>query len=539
MLNNFQNPLLISVHKNMQEKLLNAFPELTNIPHKNFLSLYPYVSKIPHCFFSQNSFARYLNWLNECDKKYRTELLLYLSENGSRLNDAIHQMRQINSLSWHDTYIEWDDIEMLRYIDQDINPTYLKITEAVFAQLLHVVAFFSRIQRNASTEKLDTYNIVEEIIQNVADSTYLLDGYNTLMRNGIAHGGITYIGKSVHYKDKKGNKIEIEFREVLTKFDALIDCCNGITSALKIFLLKQPTNSYQILDQFIFEEIIESTQMPWWMVNGCLESYNVNNRKQLNIYAQANTLDYRIVEYCMFQSGAIAGFFLPSYDRCFIQVKSKHTLLCHLAFDGKKLHQVLAMSGATLNDTANAIEKDGYIHIARKKLPKFILTILLMCKSGKLHWPLFLEHLRKQFGKLKVTVRICESHRTSWGKDLNGKVYVEGEGFDIDKNVIRSNLSRIINFSLKQSYKVSSRKKFLRFIPLRHVLISIFRVNHRKRTLGGYGLGPDLICTIRIARDKRIRITDISGATVEKYGKYRIAWNKAWLEVTEKSTGNS
>ena len=47
----------------------------------------------------------------------------------------------------------------------------------------------------------------------------------------------------------------------------------------------------------------------------------------------------------------------------------------------------------------------------------------------------------------------------------------------------------------------------------------------------GFGLGEDLVCTVQIHRTRRIKSLDIMGSTIEMIGKWRVAWNKAWLDA--------
>jgi hypothetical protein len=44
------------------------------------------------------------------------------------------------------------------------------------------------------------------------------------------------------------------------------------------------------------------------------------------------------------------------------------------------------------------------------------------------------------------------------------------------------------------------------------------------------GLISELVATIEINTSKQIRTIDIIGGTVEQIGKYRIVWNKKWIE---------
>jgi hypothetical protein len=69
------------------------------------------------------------------------------------------------------------------------------------------------------------------------------------------------------------------------------------------------------------------------------------------------------------------------------------------------------------------------------------------------------------------------------------------------------------------------------YLPLGYAHVAVFRRDYRRRRLSGFGLGNDLVCTVRLQRIRRIKSPDVLGSTVETMGKWRIAWNKAWLET--------
>ena len=69
------------------------------------------------------------------------------------------------------------------------------------------------------------------------------------------------------------------------------------------------------------------------------------------------------------------------------------------------------------------------------------------------------------------------------------------------------------------------------YLPLAFLQVNIYRRDYRRRRLGEIGLGKDLICTLRFQRMRRIKSPDIIGATVHVTGKWRIAWNRAWLQT--------
>ena len=62
--------------------------------------------------------------------------------------------------------------------------------------------------------------------------------YRHIIRNGIAHGGITFLQREIKYRDKKGNEETVDTRSVVRLCDDLLDTCNGLAVALKIFCIR-------------------------------------------------------------------------------------------------------------------------------------------------------------------------------------------------------------------------------------------------------------------------------------------------------------
>jgi len=130
----------------------------------------------------------------------------------------------------------------------------------------------------------------------------------------------------------------------------------------------------------------------------------------------------------------------------------------------------------------------------------------------------------------KVCVRNVEIHRNSWGSVMNGSVHIAAPVGKINQDTIRESCRRIVRKALSHARRKTSRLNITRYLPLGFARIAVFQNNYRKRRLSSFGLGKDLICTVQVQRIGRIRSPDIVGSTIEKYGKYRIAWNRAWLE---------
>ena len=90
------------------------------------------------------------------------------------------------------------------------------------------------------------------------------------MRNGIAHGGVTYSSDLIQYQDKKGNRKQLDTYEIIRRFDNLLDVCNGLLLAFSIFMLTRDDERYELPTNLLVDELMAATTTPYWSVVGCL-----------------------------------------------------------------------------------------------------------------------------------------------------------------------------------------------------------------------------------------------------------------------------
>ena len=125
--------------------------------------------------------------------------------------------------------------------------------------------------------------------------------------------------------------------------------------------------------------------------------------------------------------------------------------------------------------------------------------------------------------------RFATVHRNSWGAVLWGSVVVEGVDGQWLVGVIRRKCRFIVKMGIRHARK-STGFSIASMLPIGHAQINVFRRDYRRRRLSSFGLGDDLVCTVRLQRINRINAPDIFESTIETRGKWRIAWNKAWLD---------
>lgn len=530
--NILEYPLLRSTHKQRREQILEIFPNLKNCTHKNFLILNKYLIQSPQRFFLKPVYQIFINSLEKRDQGMRDALKEYLFHHDKEVNGAFLHLEEINRFDWHDEFNNDKDYELLRLIDQRIHPTYLRMIESVLCPILSIAAYFSRIDKGSGTDGLNIFQIIEELKN--TDLNEATKPYSQIMRNGIAHGGITYLQDEIRYRDSKGNEEKKDGHEIIRIFDDLVDTCNALIIALSVFLLTHQTYGYKLPQQLLINELIEETKNPWWEIIGCLPS-ELTKMNQLIVFARSKTMFFDKIQFFAIQSCLLAGTLAPGYDRYFLSIRSQTSTLGCVSFDGKKLKKVGEKPDSSLIDYIGAIE-NHLIFKKRFRWLKLLERISTLFVSFKLNWVVFKTNIKRQISIPRISIRFSNIHRNGWGIVLNSKVFIENPNGEITKDYLKRWSRKIVLKSLHHARSKCSIIKLFRYLPLGYAHISVFKKDYRRRRLSIFGLESDLVCVIQIKKIKRIQCPDIYKSEIETFGKYHFAWNRSWLE--EISHGN-
>jgi len=387
------------------------------------------------------------------------------------------------------------------------------------------LALFSRMDHGKGTTGLDIFNTVEEIKK--SDFSELADLYRNTVRNGIAHGGISYVENQIRYHDKVNEEV-LTNRDILRLVDDLADVCNGMALALKTFIFSHFNDGYPVPKQILLEQLQAETDTPWWHILGCTPS-RFTSQNQLILYARPNSRDYLKVAYSVLLSGVLAERFAPGYDRYFFSLRSQKALPGWAAFDGKQLLEIRNKGDETLTDYQGALENNLIFYTPRTKLPRVLGMLDTLIHSFRIHWPLFLSDMRERLGRPDIRVRTSSMHCTGWGTVLKGSVLVLPTRGALSQDLLRNNCRGIISAALSNARRDCSLTSMVRYLPLRYARIAVFARNYRRRRLLNFGLGADLVATVQVKRITRIQAPDIYGSQIETRGRYRIAWNSSWL----------
>lgn len=522
-----KNPILGKIHEAQSAEIAMRFPALQTAKDQSALPLWKYIEQRPQKFFSELSRQVYSRELERLDRERSTALRQLISDEIDSINNAFRHIEEINGFSWHDDPLQSeDDYRKLMLIDQNLNPAYLRLTEAVLKPLLMIPAYFSRIGRGKGTAKLELYDIAIEL--GGTDVEKVLQPYEPLVRNGIAHGGVTYGANRVVYKDKKGNSKELQDREVIDLFDELLDVCNGLIAAISGFFLGQPDADYPKPQHLALEELRTETQTPYWKIVGWLPAEQING-SQLIVYVEVTTLDYQKALFSSFQTAVLAEQLIPGADRYFLSLSQPNGWRGFGAFKGKELafHREQRHG---FDQYTDVLEDNGIFFVPRVRLPRLAGKFGSLWLAYKVGTPAVSSEFRKNLGLCKVTVRRTELHRNSWGAVLKADVIIEAGGEQIVQSHLRRQCRSIVRKSLKEARKNQPYLSILRYLPLGFARIHVFRKDYRRRKLLNFGLAADMIASLEIKRIPRIRAPDIVGSTIETKRGIRIAWNRLWME---------
>jgi len=529
----WSNTILRECHEKDREELLRRLPPLQACRHPNFLSLIRFFRDVPERFYCATAFTEYFRFLEAQHAKRDRRLRRLLSEHRFDIDKGLFFLDQINRQEWHDQFETSDDLDNLRFIDSSLHTAFLRLTDGVYFPFIKLVAEISRLDRQASVEGLDLFNAVEELASSEVPN--LTTFYRHIMRNGIAHGGVTFRQNEIEYRDKKGNTETHSVWQVVRFLDDLTDTCNGMSLALSLFLNINLESDYPVPQQFLVRELQAQTRSPWWRIEGCLPS-QIPDGAQLLIYAKVNTSDVTKVHYYAFFTAVLAEALAAGYIRYFISLRSSKALPGFAAFDGTRLKKIRESDSVETSDYEGVLVDDLLMYVPKTRLPRILGRLDTYIEALKVNLPLAIMEVRRNLKRPEMRARAASIHRNGFFGILHGSVVISSTHGDLSSETIKRSCGRILAAARRLARKKLSLVDPVRVLPVGWARVAVFRKDYRARRLSAFGLGEDLVCTVQIEILSRVRAPDLADSTIENLGRYRIAWNKAWLESRGEET---
>jgi hypothetical protein len=520
-----QNPLTSTIHEYQRDKIIQKFPQISNeikIP----LIFWNFLTKRPEKYYSNEIFDITLNTFKKFLLKYPDELLNFSNIQKYEFNKSFRQLMDINALKIHDNILSKEEIDLIEFCDNAILPAYLKLIEGVFHVLIKSIIAFNQLEKGKSITDLDLYNQIENL---KGKYEIFIESASVIMRNGIAHGGVLFGTRDISFIDKKGNQKEYRIKDVISKFDDLLDTCNAISLAYLVFYYENYrffTNNNVVLPiNLICEEIKSELKSPGWEVNDCIESQIFEGKTQFNIFTTNSFLYKPYLIYHIGRTMHISNIYAPYYDRYLIKLISKHYLNGFIVFDGNK---ILELQKNMDEDDSNAYFKAIKLScIWHRDMPfQKLCTLIIACFSGLIiRYFLEKEKLKEKKLNLIYEPRTVElSIEPSITKARVSIVINISPNIEIDK-IVRKNISNIIKNSIRYAKKDLSYFSLSKYLPISFIHINVLTKDFRKRNIQYPGFIPELLCIIQQDKTKKIKKIDIATGIPEMIGDIRIVWN--------------
>ncbi|MGC9514790.1 hypothetical protein [Methanocrinis sp.] len=524
------SPITHELNIYRRNRICNRFPDLVE-SDTNYLDLLRYVDNIPEKFFNQSVFDGFLKYLNELKRTDSEILEIILKEYEGSFSLAFRTLAEINALTIHDFKLKAtspsDRYALMQFCIEYINPNYLKIIEAAYANLILPMAAYRRFKNHLGMEKFDVFQRVDELKQ-MMEYTYISNCYNNTIRNGIAHGNVRLSDDELIYEDRK-RKVCRSPRDIINLFDETMDICNGLALALRIFYINNSEfiNDCEIIvpNQLILEKLQSEIDAPGWSIKACIPSdTSFNKRTQLIILVKYCVNDPLKIDYHLLRSAIFAERFYPGYERYFFGLDS-NSISSWASFYGTELEK-RRINEENLIENYNGVYETKVIFYKYNFLPRVIFKISTFISVARVVFPLKLYEVKAGRNELLISVRSTELHNIKYSTIINAIVVIESNSDKTIRDLIKGNCNKIAHAAIKEARRSSHILKISKYLIVGRLYIKIFVNDYRTRKLDNSGLIPDLLCTLEINKLDHIRRVDIAGGIPEIVGNYRIVWNK-------------
>jgi len=524
-------------HQYKRERIRTEFPVLSTCSHQHYLSIWEYIDQYPQKLYSKKTFHDLLKLLLDLQTNGPASLMTLFKDYEEALSAGFQSLKEINALSFHDVELPDDNYAQIQFCDAYIHPNYVKLTEGVYANLIAPITVYLRIKRSAKLGAFKIYDRVQELKNSSYD--YLAEPYSNIVRNGIAHGGVSFSQRnvflSVTYRDDKGNSETLAIKDVTRHFDDMLDICNGLALAFRIFFLSNTglTRTYNIKPPFsiLADELQAETEMPGWKATSIIKSeVTYNNRHELIISTENHFLNTFKLYYQVFRSVhlivALGDYFGFRFQRYVVWLNSKYSLNGWAAFDGDKLHNAIASGSIQLEDYKEALENNLIFFVPKIKLPAVLFKIPTYLSIMKTLYTTYRQKLKYSQTTLWIEPRRTSIHNRGFWAIIDASTAVMQNSAAPIGDLIRTHCKQIVKKTIKIAKKQARWLEPAKYLPVDFIRIGVFRKDFRARQLKGPGLIPELLCTIEVNKLKVVNTIDIAGGVLETIGNFRIVWNK-------------
>jgi len=517
-----------SLLRSRRDRAIAIFPDLAQCGHELFAFMGVYADQLPWCTYDRQAQFQYLAFLRTLQATRPKFLPDFLRNENGTIEVAFRTLETINRTFAHDRdWLKLGDVQLLRTIHAEAHPAYLQLCEGVLKWLLAIVA----LSRGAPIDKMSPNDLAKEA-RNAG--IHPLACFDSTMRNAIAHGSIAFDIDRIEYLNRYKGKIfppRVNTpQQTLAMLEALLDVCNGIAAALRIFVLLDRdllfSRSVQVPPALVFPEVNTQLVTAGWRVDDYLGLRDAKGSRELTLFARTTYLDDHKTQLSVIRTATFAAGLMPGFDRYLVQLDRGGQRAGWGRFDGAKVHELMAQG----LDYAPA-------YLEATQPGDFFVPPAL----GRFHIP----------ARLRVFGSIAEVIRTSWVTrhadrpidvrhvEISSKrtyvlvtAHVVLHRSDIATAVVltRSNVRRIIRMAIRAARAVPQTTWWLRLLPVGYVQIYVYLEDRRRRELLANAWGPNMICRLTRKTRGRIPVGAPPEAMAEIISGVRVDWNGPVIE---------
>jgi len=514
-----------------RERAKACFPELEHCGHELFAFMGVYADRLPWSTFDRGAQRRYLAFLRTLATERPQFLTDLLRDEHGAIEITFRTLETINRTYPHDR--DWSklaDVELLRTIHDEVHPMYLQLCEGVLKWLLTIVAVPRRMKRGEPTDNLSPGDLVKEARD---AGIHALDCFDSKMRNAIAHGSVAFGIDRIEYINRYRGKTtsrENTPKTTLSMVEELLDACNGMAAALRIFVLLDRdllfSQTTDLSPALVFPEVETQLTTSDWHVDDYLELRYPDGSRELNLFARTTYLDDHKTRLSVIRTASLAAGLIPHFDRYYVRLKRRGVTAGWGLFDGPKVRELLKQG----------IDY-GPAYLAATQPPGFIVFPAL----GKFQIP----------SRLRIFGSVAEVMRTGWaarrqerdievrevsivGKQtysvVTAHVILHERDLGRAVGVTLTKLQAILRMAVREARRLPAASWWVRHVPVGYLQVYVFFEDRRRRELVNGAWGPNNLC--RLLRKTRglIPVAAPPEVITQTEGNIRIDWNAPVIE---------
>jgi hypothetical protein len=526
-----------SLLQEYRHRAIALFPELQSCGHEFFASLSLYDRKSPWKFFDRDTTTKTLQALERISRTDADLLISYFRDRHGEIEVAFRSLDQINRAPSHDR--DWwslEELEMIREIREVIHPAYLQLCESVLKTFLHPIAVSERRDRGSKSESFKPDERIEEARRAGIGE---FEPYDSRVRNAIAHGSVAYTKDAIEYRDygPKGSR-ETTPSETLGLFEDLLDICNGLGAAFRLFVLLDPkllfSEAAPIPPALLFPELQHQLDTAGWRVDDYLEYEYPDGQRDLNLFVATSYFDDQKTRMSVIRTAVFASRLMSSFERCYVRVDRRGGIGGWGLFETTKARELLGRGVPDGPSYLDAVPEGGFVilplyrHFHISGPLRLIGSILEVIRTS---WPVFRGRIQRP------EVRHVKTVSKQTYACVTATMVLNIDDLQTAMNYVAGNVRSLLRDAVSAGWRQPMTSRWLRWLPVGNVQVDVHLRDRRRRQLLSSGLDANLLCRVVRKTRGRIPIIPLHNSVPQEIGDVRVFWNRAAMNgVTRESS---